>query len=237
MTQWGKRFYKNVDVVALASGKWQVRLDGRPAKTPAGVLLDLPTQALAQAIAVEWGAQTGKVRPEAMPLTRLANTAIDRVAAQRQTAVAALMTFAANDLLCFRAAEPGRLVDLEAATWDPLLEWFAARYGVGLKTSAGIVPVRQDPDDLGTLESFVLRFDDFALAGIVAAAQLLGSTVLAFGLFEGRINPDQAIAAADVDTAYQQRVWGADPLLTTRNQNRLQELSVIAQFFGLARAV
>lgn len=232
-----KRFYKNVDVVALASGKWQVRLDGGPATTPAGDPLDLPTQALAQAIAVEWGAQTGEVQPEAMPLTRLANTAIDRVAAQRQTAIAELMRFAANDLLCVRASQPERLVDLEAAAWDPLLEWVARQYGVGLTTGAAIAPVQQDPDDLGTLESFVLRFDDFALTGIVAAAQLLGSAVLALGLFERRIDPDQAIAAADVDTAYQQQVWGVDPELTARNHNRLQELSVISQFFDLARAV
>lgn len=232
-----KRFYTNVDVVALASGKWQVRLDDRPAKTPAGGPLDLPTQALAQAVAAEWGAQTGEVRPEAMPLTRLANTAIDRVAAQRQTAIAELMRFAANDLLCVRASQPERLVDLEAAAWDPLLEWVARQYGVGLTTGAGIAPVQQNPDDLGTLESFVLRFDDFALTGIVASAQLLGSAVLALGLFERRIDPDQANAAADVDTAYQQQVWGVDPELTARNQNRLQELSVIAQFFGLSRAV
>lgn len=232
-----KRFYKNVDVVELASGKWQVRLDGRPAKTPAGGPLDLPTQALAQAIAAEWDAQAGEVRPETMPLTRLANTANDRVAAQRQTAIAELMRFVANDLLCFRAPEPERLVNLEDAAWDPLLEWFAGQYGVGLKTRAGIAPVQQDPDDLGTLESFVLRFDDFALTGIVASAQLLGSAVLALGLFERRIDADQAIAAADVDTAYQQQVWGEDPELTARNHKRLNELSVIAQFLDLARAV
>jgi chaperone required for assembly of F1-ATPase len=232
-----KRFYKTVRTVELDSGKWQVRLDAKPAKTPAGNPLDTPTQALAEAIAGEWGAQTDQMRPETMPLTRFANTAIDRVAAQRHAAVAELMRFAANDLLCFRAPGPEQLVNAEAAVWDPLLEWLGGHYGVGFKVSTGIAPIQQDPDDLGTLESFVLRFDEFALTGVVAAAQLLGSAVLALGLFEHRIDAERAIAAADVDTAYQRQVWGEDPELAASNQNRMRELSVIAHFFDLARAV
>lgn len=237
MTKWGKRFYKTVDILELSSGKWQVRLDGRPARTPAGNPLELPTQALAEAIAGEWNAQTGQMRPETMGFTRLANTAIDRITAQRQALIAELMRFFINDVLCFRAPEPERLVELEAAAWDPLLEWLGERYGASLKTSTGIAPVQQDPDDLGTLESFILRFDDFALTGIVAAAQLLGSAVLALALFERRIDADEALTLAEVDTAYQQQVWGEDPLLTSRNHKRLQELSVIAQFFALAKEV
>lgn len=232
-----RRFYKTVRTIELASGKCQVGLDATQARTPAGNPLELPTRALAEAIAGEWSAQTDQLRPATMPLSRLANTAIDRVAAQRQTAIAELMRFAANDLLCFRAAGPERLIELEAAAWDPLLEWLSTQYGVGLKTSTGIAPVQQDPDDLGTLESLIIRFDNFAVAGVVAAAQLLGSAVLALALFEGRIAADEAITAAEVDTAYQQQVWGEDPELTARNRNRLRELAVIAQFFGLARAV
>lgn len=237
MTKRSKRFYKSVEVVKLASGKWQVRLDARPAKTPAGNPMELPTRMLAEAVAGEWGAQTEQLRPDTMPLTRLANTAIDRVAVERKSAIAELMRFAANDLLCFRAPGPERLIELEAAAWDPLLDWLGEHYGVGLRTSTGVAPVQQDPDDLGTLESFVLRFDDFALTGIVAAAQLLGSAVLALCLFETRIGVDEAIIAAEVDSAYQQQVWGEDPLLTDRNHKRLQELSIIAQFFALTTAV
>jgi chaperone required for assembly of F1-ATPase len=232
-----RRFYKIVRTVELASGKWQVELDAKQARTPAGNPLELPTRALAEAIAGEWSAQTDQLRPETMPLSRLANTAIDRVASQRQTAIVELMRFAANDLLCFRAAGPERLIELEAAAWDPLLEWLGEHYGVNFRTSTGLVPVQQDPDDLGTLESFFLRFDDFALAGTVAAAQLLGSAILALGLFERRIAAGEAITAAEVDSAYQQQIWGEDPELTARNRSRRRELAVIAQFFGLARAV
>ncbi len=237
MTVGAKRFYKTVATAELPSGKWQVLLDAKPAKTPAGNLLELPTRALAEAVAGEWGGQTDRMRVESMPFTRLANTAIDRVAAQRETSIAELMRFAATDLVCFRADSPERLVELEAAAWDPLLEWLAEQYGVGLRISTGMAPVRQDPDDLGTLESFMLRFDDFALAGVVAAAQLLGSAVLALALFERRLDAGQALAVAEVDSAYQQQVWGEDPLLAASNQKRLQEVIVIARFLDLVRAV
>lgn len=232
-----KDLYECVDVVALGSGKWQVRLDAQPAKTPAGNPLDLPTMALAEAIVGEWRAQAGQIRPETMALTRLANTAIDRVTPQRRAAVAELMRFAATDLLCVRAEGPGQLVESEAAAWDPLLEWLVERYGVSLQCSSGITPAQQHSDDLGTLESFVLRIDDFALAGIIAAAQILGSAILALALFERRIDAAESLAAAEVDTAYQQQIWGEDPELSSRNLKRLAELSVIAHFFGLARAV
>ena len=57
-----------------------VLLDGKPVRTPARGLLAAPDRALAEALAAEWDAQTDKVDPAAMPLTRLANSIIDGVA-------------------------------------------------------------------------------------------------------------------------------------------------------------
>ena len=51
------------------------------ARRPAGAALVVPTEALAAAIAAEWDALDGEIRPERLPLTRAANSAIDRVAA------------------------------------------------------------------------------------------------------------------------------------------------------------
>ena len=63
-------------------GAWTVQLDGRPVKTPAKTPLVLPTRTLAEAIAAEWDAQQGVVRPDTMPATRAANSALDKVATQ-----------------------------------------------------------------------------------------------------------------------------------------------------------
>src|SRR5687767_11806001 len=75
-----RRFYKTA-AVSEGSGAHAVLLDGRPVRTPARKPLAAPTAALAQATAREWDAQHDVIDPGRMPLTRLANTIIDGVAA------------------------------------------------------------------------------------------------------------------------------------------------------------
>ena len=58
-----------------------VTLDGRPVRTPARRALAAPTRPLGEALAAEWDAQADVIDPARMPLTRLANTIIDGVAA------------------------------------------------------------------------------------------------------------------------------------------------------------
>ena len=59
---------------------FRLLLDGKPVRTPAKKQLVLPTRALADAVAAEWEAQKVRIDPVTMPLTRLANSAIDGVA-------------------------------------------------------------------------------------------------------------------------------------------------------------
>ena len=70
-----KRFYKDVTVTEDLG----IALDGRPVKTPMKAPLVLPTRALADAVAAEWAEQGEEIKPATMYLTKLANTAIDRV--------------------------------------------------------------------------------------------------------------------------------------------------------------
>jgi len=75
-----KRFWKEVEVAEDAEGGWAIQLDGRSVKTPAREALRAPTKALADAIAEEWNSVESEIDPRAMPLTGLANAAIDRIA-------------------------------------------------------------------------------------------------------------------------------------------------------------
>ena len=76
-----RRFYKEVSVTPELG----IALDGKPVKTPKKVALVLPNAALAEAVAVEWRGQGEKLNPASMWLTKLANTAIDRVGPERAT--------------------------------------------------------------------------------------------------------------------------------------------------------
>ena len=68
-----KRFYRQ----ATVGEGGDVLLDGKQVFTPARRPLTAPSRALAEAIAAEWNAQGDTIDPARMPLTRLANAAID----------------------------------------------------------------------------------------------------------------------------------------------------------------
>src|SRR4026209_407525 len=74
-----KRFYKSVAVTE----QFGIALDGQSVKPPLKAPLALRNRALAEAVAAEWAAQMEDVNPHSMPLTKLANTAIDRAVAER----------------------------------------------------------------------------------------------------------------------------------------------------------
>ncbi len=73
-----KRFYREAGVDER-EGVFHLALDGRHARTPARHPLALPTRALAEAVAAEWGRQGETVDPTTMPVTRIVNSAIDGV--------------------------------------------------------------------------------------------------------------------------------------------------------------
>src|SRR5262245_27330187 len=74
-----KRFWEKADAVATEHG-FAIELDGRRVKTPAKADLILPTEQLADAVAQEWNSVVEIIDPREMPLTGLANAAIDRIA-------------------------------------------------------------------------------------------------------------------------------------------------------------
>ena len=100
-----KRFYDSVAVVAADAG-YGIALDGKPVRTPAKTALAVPTRALADAIAAEWRAQGGEIDLAALPLTRLASTALDLVAPRRAEVAADVARYAGTDLVCYRAGHP-----------------------------------------------------------------------------------------------------------------------------------
>jgi chaperone required for assembly of F1-ATPase len=231
------RLYQEVRTQETAPGKWQIFLDAKPVKTPAGNPVIVPTKPLADAIAGEWRSEGDKMRLERMGLTRLANTAIDRVSENRAMPVAELLKFAGGDLLCFRASGPTRLVERQSAVWDPLMEWAGKKYGISLETRCDIAPLTLQGGDFAALNSLLLQMDEFSLACLVSAANILGSVILALALYDGLVDAAQAFEAAELDSRYQAEIWGEDPELTSRNANKLKDVSVIAQFLGLAGAL
>jgi chaperone required for assembly of F1-ATPase len=205
-----QRFYREAGF-APAEGGFRLTLDGRPANTPARHPLVLSNRDLAQAVAEEWGAQKTAIDPATMPLTRLANTAIDGVAPRVQAVADDLCAYAGTDLLAYRAAEPERLVVSQGTAWDPVLAWAHDTFGARLILSEGVMHVTQPPHTVEALSEAVRAVQDpFRLAALHTMTTLTGSLILALAVLHGRLDAEAAWNAAHVDETYQADVWGRD---------------------------
>jgi len=211
-----KRFWTDV---AIGPGR-SVTLDGRPVRTPGRAPLALPTDALAGLVADEWRGVGDTVDPRAMPLTGLANAAIDRIAPDPAAFADGLARYGESDLLCYRADAPAELAQRQAAAWDPPLAWARARYDVHWTVATGIVHQAQPPATLVRLGAAVAALDPFRLAALSPLVTITGSLVLALALLENAIGPEAAWAASRVDEDWQAERWGEDPLAAAAAADR-----------------
>lgn len=227
-----KRFYKTVDVRQVGS-RFGIVLDGRPIKTPEREVLATHSAALAEVIAVEWARQGEELGD--MPLTKLANTAIDRVTADRGPALKQIADFAGHDLVCYRSAAPAELAAREAAAWDLPMLWARTQYGLDLQTTTGTLSIPQPGFDASDLAQRLSRADTFVLTGLAAAVPLLKSTVLALAMSDLKIDVAAAHAAAHVDEIFQAEKWGRDADAEKRLAGLLAELEMTNLFLQMAR--
>lgn len=210
MTEWkARRFWTSADVVAEAGG-WEIRLDGRPVRTPGKLPLAVPTRALAGEIAREWDAQGEVIDPLSMPFTRMANSAIEKVAPQRAAVVEELAGYGDSDLTCYRAEGPEGLVQRQDAAWDPLLGWAAQAYGARLIPVVGVMHQPQPPSALAALAAPVAEMDSFELTAFHDLVALTGSLVIALAVARDHLSPDDAWRRSRIDEAWQQEQWGED---------------------------
>lgn len=204
-----KRFWMAAQVRPEGPG-FGVMLDERPLKTPAGARLVVPTEALASAIASEWDALEGEIRPERLPLTRAANSAIDRILPRPEPVIDAIAEYGGSDLLCYRAARPQALADRQAEAWDPWLAWSARTFHAPLVAVAGIVHQPQPETSLTALRAAVAAHGPFGLAGLHGLVALSGSLVLGLAVSRGALPPEIAWELGRLDETWQAEQWGLD---------------------------
>jgi chaperone required for assembly of F1-ATPase len=227
-----KRFWKSAEAIGKQGG-WAVELDGRPVRTPARELLIVPTQPLAEAIAAEWNGVGEKIDPRAMPLTGLANAAIDRIGPDKQAFASGLAKYAEADLACYRAEGPRGLIEWQARHWDELLSWGRRRFDVDFRTTSGLLHVDQPPATVERLVHAVRALDAYRLAALSPLVTIGGSLLAALGVLEDAFTPEQAWEAVSVDDRWQLEQWGSDAEAETALANRERDFLAAAQFLKL----
>ncbi len=233
MSAWkAKRFWKTATAEACEGG-FTVRLDGRAVKTPAKSAFVLPTLAMAQAAAAEWDSQVKEVRPETMPVTRMANSAIDKVAVQFDEVAGLLAAYGESDLLCYRATGPAELIARQEAVWNPLLDWAAAVLGAPLVATAGVVHVAQPPGSIAALRARLFALTPFRLAAMHDLIAISGSLILGFAVAEHHLTAAEAFSISRIDEQWQAEKWGEDEEAAALEALKRAALIEAARFWNL----
>ncbi|HVJ03673.1 MAG TPA: ATP12 family protein [Sphingomonas sp.] len=224
-----KRFWNQVTVTP-GNG---IALDGKPVRTPGRAPLEVPTPALAEAIAEEWRGVGEEIDPRTMQLTGLANAAIDRIAPDTEAFAAGLGAYGETDLLYYRAESPTELIERQEAAWDPLLDWARARYDVHFEPARGVMHHPQPPATTLRLHEAVAALDPFHLAGMTPVVTVSGSLVAALALLEGATDAETLWRAAHVDEDWQTELWGEDELAGQVRATRRADFDAGVRFLSL----
>lgn len=229
-----KRFYKTVALEEQTRG-YGLALDGRPVRTPLKQRLMMPTMALAEAVAQEWDGQEEHIDPASMLLTKLCNTALDRVGEERGRIEDEIVGYANADLLCYRAQGPVELVARQCKLWDPVLDWAADALGAKFQITEGIVHIEQDEACLSAFRRFVEEQSHHAVAGYHNAMTMTGSAVLAAATLRGHLTPEAAWSLAHVDEDWQIERWGEDEEEAERRERRRLEFFGVVEYLALLK--
>lgn len=221
--------------IGEGAGGWQILLDDKLLRTPGKLPLILPTEALARAISEEWDAQDEVIAPQTMPLTRAANSAIERVAPQFHGVATMLGEYGGTDLLCYRADQPADLARRQAECWDPLIDWAARDLRAPMRITQGVIPVAQDPTMLLRLNAEIATLDIWGLTALHDLVTLPGSLILGLAVLRGRLDAEAAFELSRIDEEYQAEQWGRDDEADTAAQARLAAMHVAARFWALSR--
>ncbi|MGR3292173.1 MAG: ATP12 family chaperone protein [Paracoccaceae bacterium] len=229
-----KRIWETVSTRPCESG-FEILLDDRPVRTPARSALLIPTISLAQKIAEEWDAQADIIDPISMPLTRTANSAIDKVAPQKIEVGKMLSAYGDSDLLCYRAGSPTNLVARQNAAWNPILDWAAETLGARLQLRIGVIHVPQDNAVNNRLEERVHALSVFELAAFHDMVSLTGSLILAFATIYCFCDAVQAWQVSRIDETWQIEQWGEDDEATALSSVKQKSFYDAELFFKLVQ--
>ncbi|MEO0617800.1 MAG: ATP12 family protein [Pseudomonadota bacterium] len=227
-----KRIYTSV-AHAQRDENYAIELDGRPVRTPARALLAVPQLALADALVAEWDSQGETIDHKTMPLTRLANTALDNVRGREDVIVEEIVSFAGNDLLCYRAETPDSLVAAQNDAWDAPLAWAEEKCGGRFVRVAGVMHVPQPQAVLTAARHMIAAHDAFQLTALHNMTTLTGSAVLALAVAAGELPAADAWERAHADEDWQISQWGPDAEAAARRTYREGEFTTAYQFLTL----
>ena len=231
-----KRFWNEATSVE-DGGAFAIHLDGKPMRLPGGGTLRVATRELGEALAAEWqaagGEMGGEMSWEDVPLTRLAGTAAERIEPAPEATIEAIAKYAETDLLSYRA-EDADLRARQRAAWDPWIDWAARELGAELRSTIGLMPIRQSDEARQALHRAVAELSPVRLSALGVLVPALGSLVLGLAVIRGVLTPEEAHLLALTDELFQEEQWGLDWATENQRGKVAADLALAARLAALA---
>lgn len=207
-----KRFYKKA-VPSKSSAGYEILLDGKPVKLPSGKPLTCSSESVANEVAAEWNNQADIVKPDAMPLTQILTTALERTGSERPVLTQQVLNYLNTDLIFYMAEDEGVSVPHAKAqekNWRKWIKFFSDMSKSELVTTTGLAAIKQ-PDEIHVYVSErINNMDDmyFTLLQILTAET--GSLLLSLAFLEGQMDTKQLFEATFVDDLVKADIHHAD---------------------------
>ncbi len=201
-------------------------------RTPAKAALAVAGRRAADAIVAEWAAQADFIDPATMPVTRLANSAIDGVASNAAAVRAEILNYAGSDLVCYRAGDPG--------VWSPcrprpgilLVDWMGERFGARFLFAEGVMPVAQFPEAIAAVRRGARRSRPARTRRLEHHQHADRLCHPDAGAAARQDDAGQAGGSAVVDEDFEISLWGEDLEATARRAARRREFDAAALVLG-----
>lgn len=201
------RFYKDVSVEETPKG-FQVKLDKYNLRTPLKERLYLPTEGLANAVAVEWDSMKENIVPVLMPVSQLCFKATDRPIPDEEL-VEHMLDFLTTDTICYRAPpSEEKLYEVENGRWNPITQWFSEHYHVHLAMTTDIMLTPQPQQTTDKMRARLQQLHPWSVPCYHHSTITLKSFVIAMAIMEGGLAVDEATICSNLETDFQIENWG-----------------------------
>ena len=206
----------SLKIIRSSNNKYYVQINGKTAKTPEGNLMELPTSKLAKIIVKNYQSYKTKRNNSIVSPIRLANTAIDMVAKNKNNYIKQLCSYANSDLVCYFASSPEDLVKNQNKSWLPLITFMQDFYNINILYTNEIFSINQTKESLSKLKVILSKKNNFELSAISVLSQLTNSIIISLALVNDKINVKNAFELSNLEEIYQATFWGKDEEAFTR---------------------
>ena len=226
-----KKFYQTASVDKDEdNGTFYLVLDCKRAKTPAKNGLSLHSQSAAHLLADEWHRQETVIDPSNMHVTRMVNAAIDHVSKVIPAVQSEISKYATTELLCYRAAQPDKLVKRQNEQWTPVLDWASQKFGARFHLREGVMFIEQPIETLEIMDQETRKFEDpVALSALYTLVTIGGSLCVALAVAHGHMEASQAYKICELEADFTSEIYGIDEEAQFRYERRQEEFIAAAK--------